>query len=128
MTKSVADEVEMQSASNIETAKKDFKSLVNLAVKAVPPCRAKVHLAKYNDNKFVTALIYPAEYDDEISMWLSEGNYETAGAVEGGIEAVQRYYTHKPEILNRHQLFGESGLESRTGEELLAGIKSAVQR
>jgi hypothetical protein len=112
----------------LKTAKQDFKGLVNLAVKTSPPCRAKVHLAKHNDNKFVTALIYPAEYDDEISAWLLDGGYKTDGAAEAGIVAVQRYYDAKPQILDRHQLFGKSEFESRTGEELLAGIKLAVQR
>jgi hypothetical protein len=111
-----------------QTARRDFKELANLAVRIAPPCRAKVHLAKYNAEKFVTAIIYPAEYDDEISRWLSDGNYKTAGAAEGGISAVQRYYDAKPEILDRHQLFEKSGIISRTGEELLANLKLAVQR
>lgn len=113
---------------DLETAKRDFKRLVNLAVKSVPPCRAKVHLAKYNDDKFAVALIYPAEYDDEISCWLLDGEYKTSGAAEGGTEVVQRYYDAKPEVLERHQLFGKSELISRTGEELLASVKLAVQR
>jgi hypothetical protein len=115
-------------SSDLKTAKRDFKGLVNLAVKTAPPCRAKVHLAKYNDTKLVTALIYPAEYDDEISIWLLDGGYKTDGTAEGGIEAVQRYYDYKPQILDRHQLFGKSEFENRTGEELLANIKLAVQR
>jgi len=115
-------------SSDIEAARWDFKGLVNLAIKSAPPCRAKVHLAKYNDNKFVVGIIYPAEYDDEISRWLSDGEYKTSGAAEGGAGAVQRYYDYKLEILDRHQLFGESEFESRTGEELLARIKLAVQR
>jgi hypothetical protein len=115
-------------SSDLKTAKQDFKGLVNLAVKAAPPCRAKVHLAKYPGEKLVTALIYPAEYDEEISAWLLDGGYKTAGAAEGGIEAVQRYYDYKPQILERHQLFGKSAFESRSGQELLAGIKLAVQR
>lgn len=123
-------------SSDLETAKAYFKQLVNLAVKSAPPCRAKVHLArltsgepaKYNDHKFVVALIYPAEYDDEISCWLLDGNYKTAGPAEGGIGAVNRYYDAKLEVLERHQLFGQSKFESRTGEELLATIKLAVQR
>jgi hypothetical protein len=115
-------------AGDIETARRDFKQLVNLAVKSSPPCRSKVHLAKYNDNKFVTALIYPAEYDDEVSLWLLDGEYKTAGAAEAGSEAVQRYYDYKPRILDRYQLFGKSALENRTGEELLASIRQAVQR
>ncbi|MGA1980268.1 MAG: hypothetical protein ABSG99_06885 [Sedimentisphaerales bacterium] len=115
-------------SSDLKTANRDFKKLVNLAVKVAPPCRAKVHLAKYNDNKFVTVLIYPAEYDDEISTWLLDGGYKTADAAEGGIEAVRRYYDYKPKVLDRHQLFGKSENRSRTGQELLASVKLAVQR
>jgi len=110
------------------TARRDFKELTSLAVRIAPPCRAKVHLAKYADDKFVTAIIYPAEYDDEISRWLLDGSYKTAGAAQGGIGAVQRYYDAKPEILDRRQLFEKSGTISRTGEQLLANLKLAVQR
>jgi len=115
-------------SSELETARRNFDGLVHLAVEIGPPCRAKLHLAKYSNDKLATAIIYPAEYDDEISSWLLDGGYKTAGAAEGGIEAVQRYYDAKPQILDRHQLFGESGLTSRTGEELLANLKLAVQR
>ncbi len=88
---------------DLETARRDFKQLVNWAIKSAAPCRAKVHLAKYSDDKFVVALIYPAEYDDEVSSWLLKGNYKTNSTAEGGIEAVQRYYDYGPEILDRHQ-------------------------
>jgi hypothetical protein len=115
-------------SSELETAERDFKQLVNLAVKTAPPCRATVHLAKYSNDKFAVALIYPAEYDDQVSSWLLDGEYRTSGAAEGGIEAVQRYYDFKPQILDRHQLFGKSESISRTGEELLASVKLAVQR
>ncbi len=112
----------------LDTAKRDFNALVNLAVKSAPPCRAKVHLAKYSNDKFAVALIYPAEYDDEVSSWLLDGRYKTSGTAEGGIEAVQRYYDNQPKVLDRHQLFGNSEQISRTGQELLASIKSTVQR
>ena len=115
-------------SGNLETARQDFKELVSLAVKTAPPCRAKVHLTKYSDDKFVVALIYPAEYDNELSSWLLDGDYKTGGAAEGGVKAVQRYYDHEPEILDRHQLFGKSESISRTGQELLASLKLAVQR
>ena len=115
-------------SSKLETAKRDFNALVNLAVKSVTPCRAKAHLAKYSNDKFVVAIIYPAEYDDELSSWLLDGRYKTAGVAEAGSEAVRRYYDHQPKILERHQLFAKSAFESRTGEELLASLKFAVQR
>jgi len=115
-------------SSDLKTTGQDFKRLVNLAVKTTPPCRAKVHLAKYNDNKFVTALIYPAEYDDEVSTWLLDGGYKADGVAEAGIGAVQKYYDAELQILDRHQLFGKSEYQNRTGEKLLASVKLAVQR
>ncbi len=115
-------------SAELESANKDFKQLIKLAIQNASPCRAKVHLAKYSDDRFVVALIYPAEYDDEVSRWLLDGEYKTAGAAEGGIEAVQKYYDYKPQILDRHQLFGKSAFESRTGQELLASVKLAIQR
>jgi len=115
-------------SGELETARRDFKELVNLAVKSSPPCRAKVQLAKYGDDKLAVALIYPAEYDNEFSSWLLDGNYRTSGAAEGGIGGVQRYYDQQPEILERHQLFGQSEAISRTGGELLNSLKLAVQR
>ncbi len=115
-------------SSDREDSRRDFKRLVNLAVRAAPPCRAKAHLARGGDDSLVAALIYPAEYDDEVSSWLSAGEYKTSGAAEGGVGAVQRYYDRDAEILHRHQLFAESESVSRTGEELLACLKMAVQR
>ena len=115
-------------ANNLETASADYKKLIQVAVASAPPCRAKVHLAGYRDDKFVTALIYPAEYDDEISSWLLATNYKTNGSAEGGFDAVQRYYGQAPDILQRHQLFGQSTHQSRTGTELLNQLKAAVQR
>jgi hypothetical protein len=115
-------------SNELETSRRDFKALVNLAVRMAPPCRAKVHLAQYGEGEYVVALIYPAEYDAEISSWLIDGEYKTSGAAEGGVGAVQRYYNRQAEILDRQQLFGRSELMSRTGEELLASVKLAVQR
>lgn len=124
-------------SADIDTARDIYKRLVKLAVVTDVPCRAKIQLAKYSplrprseasDEKFVVALIYPAEYDDQISGWLLEHKFQTAGAAEGGISAVTRYYDAEPEILERHQLWTKSALESKTGEELLAATKIAVQR
>lgn len=115
-------------AFDAETAEKNYNELVSIAPEAAPPCKAKVHLAKYGDDKFVTALIYPAEYNEEVSSWLGAVEYKTAGPAEGGVEAVERYYRDNVEILQRHQLFAKSQITSRSGEELFAAAKLAVQR
>jgi len=115
-------------SADSETARDDYKRLVKLGIETNLPCKAIVHLAKYSNDRFAVTLIYPAEYDDEISGWLLEHKYKTSGTVEGGISAVTKYYDAKPEILERHQLWGRSSVESRAGEELLASTKIAVQR
>jgi len=111
-----------------EAARGDFKRLVAAAIQTAPPCRTKVHLVRYSDAKFAVAVIYPAEYEDEISAWLAEREYQTAGSADGGIGAIEQYYQQAPEILERHQLFGTSEARSRTGDELLVSLRRAVQR
>jgi len=115
-------------ATDEATARNDFKHLVDMAVRTMPPCRAKVHLAKRGDDQYVVALIYPAEHDEEISSWLLEGDYRTSGPAEGGVGAVERYYGNACEILDRQQLFGAGDDASRTGQELLESVTRAVQR
>ena len=109
-------------------ARNDYKKLISAAVQTAPPVKAKVHLAKYDDDKFVTAVIFPAEYNDQISGWLLDIDYKTVGTAEGGIDAAKRYYDDKPEILERHQLFNQQQIESLTGEKLLAATKLAMVR
>jgi hypothetical protein len=115
-------------AQNEATARRDFQRLVNLAVRNAPPCRAQVQLTRYAPDKFAVALVYPAERDEEVSAWLLEGDYRTAGPAEGGVGAVERYYRDRPQILETQQLFGTSETVSRTGQELLESVALAVQR
>lgn len=110
------------------TAEGDYKRLIDIAVSTAPPSRAKVHLAKYDEHSFVTAIIFPAEYNDEFSSWLLDADYKTGGEAAGGIDAVTGYYDQSPEILQRHQLLGQSQWHSKTGDELLLSTKIAVQR
>jgi hypothetical protein len=115
-------------AAGEKAARDDFKRLTNIAVTCAAPARAKVHLAKLSDNEFVTALIYPAEYDDEFARWLLDNNFRTAGAAEGGTSAVERYYQTQKEILAQQQLWAADSFEQLTGQELLAATKRAMVR
>ncbi|HAL44691.1 MAG: hypothetical protein A2Y12_05150 [Planctomycetes bacterium GWF2_42_9] len=114
--------------SDESTAKGDYKRLTNAAITNAPPTRAKVHFAKYGDEKFVTAIIFPAEQNDEMSRWLLDIDYKTQGLAEGGIDAVKQYYQDKPEILEQHQLFDQKQLDVLTGEKLLAATQMAYVR
>lgn len=109
-------------------ARDNFEALVKLAKESDPPCRAKVHLARYDDHKYAVGIIYPAEYNDQVSSWLNDGGVRLAGFAEGGIEAVQRYYADGPEILESEQLFGKTSYDAMTGGQLLLAVKTAVVR
>lgn len=111
--------------NDLPAATSDYDNLI-----AIPdfPCTAKAHLAEFSDNKFVTAIIYPAEYDDQVSHALLDNNYKTKGLAEGGTSVVQRYYDLAPKILKRTQLFANETIESRTGDDLLANLNEPLQR
>jgi hypothetical protein len=111
-----------------QTARREYKALVDLAVKAAPPSRSKVHLAKCSPDRYVTTLIYPAEMEDEFSRWLIDGRYVTSAAAEGGIEVVSRYYAQELEVLEKHQLWGADSWGSVSGDELLKAVGRAVVR
>lgn len=114
--------------ADLETSRQGYQRLVALAVTQQPPCRAKVHLAQWDAGQYVLGLIYPAEYEEEVSAWLLQGEFKAEGLAEGGVGVVQQYYDRSPEVLERHQLFGQGRFESRTGDALLVGLKRAVQR
>jgi hypothetical protein len=111
-----------------DEASGDFERLLALAGRTHPPCRTKAVLARYGSGVFATAVIYPAEYDEEVGKWLQEGQYRTKGQAEGGTGAVQRHYDLELTILRREQFFADERIESRKGKELLSATKMAVQR
>ena len=114
-------------AADEETARNDFTRLMDWSQEQLPPSRCKVHLAKIDEN-YLTALIYPAECDDEFSRWLLDGQYRTAGAAEGGISVVQGYYEKCPQILEQKQLWPETAVENLRGEALFEAAKRAIVR
>ena len=78
-------------SEGFDQAQKNFIKLGQLAENTPPPARAKLHMSRYDEERFVTALIYPAEYDDEFSRWLIDAGYRTEGEVAGGIGIVSSY-------------------------------------
>ena len=114
-------------AADEATAQADFQRLTAWADEQLPPARCKVHLANTGET-YVTALIYPAEFDDAFSRWLLDGNYRTAGQVEGGTGAVQRYYEANWDVLERKKLWPASSIEHLQGEALMEATNRAIVR
>ncbi|MHC4962106.1 MAG: hypothetical protein ACYTGA_08295, partial [Planctomycetota bacterium] len=98
-------------AGDEATATTDFQRLNTWAHEHLPPARCKVHLANHGDS-YVTALIYPAEFDDAFSAWLLDANYRTTGQVEGGTGAVERHYGANWDVVERKQLWPASSIEN----------------
>lgn len=111
-------------------ARVDFDLLNALCARTDPPCRAKIHLAKLagDEPTHVTALIFPAEYTDEISVWLLDGGYEGGDFVEGGASAVTGYYETTKTIVDRSQQWGTIDQTSRSRDEVYATVRKVVQR
>lgn len=113
-----------------EDAHRDFDVLSQLADDVPPPCRAFVQLADrgaVERGRYVTALIYPAEFDDEVARWLLEAGYMGGDTVEGGVSHVTNYYGEQKALLDRRQLWSRS-VPSRSADEVLATVRLAVQR
>lgn len=114
-------------AADEPTARGDYDRLVLWAAKEMPPARCKVHLARWGET-FVTAMIYPAEYEDAFGAWLMEGEYKTAGPAEAGGDAVRQYYERAGEVLDQSQLWPRQSIETLRGSALFEAAKRAVVR
>lgn len=120
--------------SELPAARADFESFAALARSRPPPCRAKLQLADFGPaaadegHRFALALIFPAEYEDEIGAWLSEADYQGGDLAEGGISLVTRYYEQDKTLLERQQLWSQAAIPARSREEVYASVRRAVQR
>jgi len=90
---------------NQELAQRDFEVLATWAEKTAAPCRMKVELGRLADGQFLLGLIYPAEYEQEVGVWLADSGYKGQGAVDAGVSQVNRYYEMKKEVLASKQLW-----------------------
>jgi len=117
---------------DLEAARADFAALCRLAEDAPPPCRAYVHLADRSaaaaPYRYVVALVYPAEYDHDVSRWLCEWNYMGGDVVEGGVSHVTNYLAEDKVVLERRQLWSRTSESSRCADEVLASVRRVVQR
>ena len=105
----------------------DFQTLTALAEQTPPPCRAFVQQAdrgaEAEANRYVVALVYPAEYEDDIAAWLLELGYAGGDSVEGGPSSVTNYYHEAKDIVARRQLWSREAVPSRERDELFAALR-----
>ena len=113
-------------------ARADFAELRRLANTQGAPCRAFVHLADLGGAegtfRYVMALIFPAEYEDEMARWLAAAGFAGGDLAEGGISHVSNYYAADKTILDRQQSWSQPAIPSRSTDEVLRSVRQAVQR
>lgn len=113
-----------------QRAGRDYQELLKLAESGEFPCRAKLHLGQAKSPegvKCVVALIYPAEYEDEVAKWLIETGYQGGELASGGISEVESYYSRYSKI-DGFQLWGVLDGTARGAAEVLADVGKAVVR
>jgi hypothetical protein len=109
-------------------ARRNFQRIHEWNIQQPPPCRTVVHLAGTSGKAAITALIYPAEYEQEMGEWLGESGITGNGPVDAGISQVNRYYQAGFEILDREQLWPAESQRDRDREELLKAVGESFQR
>ena len=95
------------------------------ALRRLAEFKEKAHRLR---SRVVTALIYPAEYEDEIAAWLNATGYAGGDLAEGGSSHVTDYYAADKAILDRQQLWNQPAIPSRSADEVLRTVRQAVQR
>ncbi|MBN1763927.1 MAG: hypothetical protein JW860_01615 [Sedimentisphaerales bacterium] len=106
----------------------DFERLADWGTQEYPPCRVKMHLAEGGADELVLALLYPAEYEQEIGQWLRASGFRGHGPVDAGTGYVNRYYEQGYEVRRRHQFWPAQSLATRSREELLDAVGMTFQR
>ncbi|MBN2063969.1 MAG: hypothetical protein JW745_04125 [Sedimentisphaerales bacterium] len=109
-------------------AKADFDTLAKFASQSLPPCNAKLQLAHDTQGNQILGLIYPAEYEDDISSWMLKSGFKGSGAVDAGISQVTRFYNNGYCINKSCQLTAATAIPARSFAELASSTSQAVQR
>lgn len=110
--------------NDLDGARLDFQSLCLAADADPPPCRAFVQLADRTEaqpfDRYVTALIYPSEFEDDMAAWLLARNFMGGDRVEAGISHVTNFYAEQKDVLDRRQLWSRASSPARLPREILA--------
>jgi hypothetical protein len=107
--------------ASLDAAKTDFETLHEAAGRTPPPCRATWYLAKNPGVPitYVTALVFPAEYTDEITAWLNTLGFGGGDEVLGGVSQVT-FYRQAAVVLRHEQLWPARQAAQQTVDDALA--------
>ncbi|MBN2583682.1 MAG: hypothetical protein JXL80_11505 [Planctomycetes bacterium] len=113
-----------------DRARKDFDDLTALAESDPLPCKARLlygQLGYQPQFPWVAALLYPAEYEDELSAWLLKHDVQAGETVDAGISHATVVAANL-QVRDRAQLACRAWRESRDRDEVFRSVGRAVQR
>lgn len=124
-----ADEALFFLQASEPAARDDFDTLRDLA-EGKFPCPAHIEFAEIPGRTwpFLTVLVYPAEYTDQVSSFLLSVNYEGGETVEVGTHELASFRQAKPRIIEVAEIAAAPAEAARPLEELIAARRYAVQR
>lgn len=117
---------------DLAAAREDYEQLVRSLNDTPPPSRGFVHLAESladgQAGRFVNAIVYPSEFDDDMAQWLLDIEYRGGDTVEGGISMATGYYQLDRRVIDRHQFFSARAIAARSAEDVFENVRKALQR
>ncbi len=114
----------------MERARSDFEQLRQLGETDPLPCKARLLFGQLSYNpqfSYVAAIVYPAEYEDEMSQWLLKHDVQAGETVDHGISHAQNIEQNL-QVRDHAQLPAEAWRQSRSREQLLRAVGDGVQR
>ncbi len=110
-------------------ARDDFDTLRDLA-EGKFPCLARLELAEIAGATwpFMTVLIYPDAYSEEVSRFLLSVNYEGGETVEVGTHKLAAFRQQNPRIIEQAEVTPSPQEAARPLDQLVATRQFAVQR
>ena len=112
-----------------DTAVKNFETLADFGQNNPSPCPAKLQLAHDTNGNNILGLIYPAEYEEEISTWITKSGFKGEGPVDAGVSQVEVFYNSGYCIDKSCQIIADDQqIEARDMDQLLGAINTPVQR
>jgi len=110
----------------------DYERLRAAVRDAPPPTRAMLHVVHCEAGDlhaaYRVALIFPAEYEDEMGRWLESISFFGGETSEGGISRVTDFNRESHDLIEREQLWPAKDTQSRACGEILSNVRVAVQR
>lgn len=113
-----------------DRARTDFDDLKALAEGDPPPCRARLlygGLGYQPALPWVAALLYPAEYEDDVSAWLLKHDYQGGESVDAGVSHATTVAANL-QVRAHAQLSAAAARRSRSRDEVLKAVGQVLQR